>query len=147
MHPGVTPRAEGWYHDPTGRHELRWFSDGTPTKLVRDATYDSTDALSPEERALPATSGPGLVLPERATHLDDRYGPADWWDTSVPQPGEPTLKDIGLSGVAGYELIREIRMINRLGQRRPRRFDPVLRFLGFVQFAILLSVILLFIAR
>ena len=28
--------AEGWYVDPFGRHDARWFSDGTPTALVRD---------------------------------------------------------------------------------------------------------------
>ena len=27
---------EGWYLDPFGAHEARWFSDGTPTALVRD---------------------------------------------------------------------------------------------------------------
>ena len=28
---------EGWYRDPFGKHVARWFSDGTPTALVRDA--------------------------------------------------------------------------------------------------------------
>jgi hypothetical protein len=28
--------AEGWYVDPFGSHEARWFSDGAPTNLVRD---------------------------------------------------------------------------------------------------------------
>jgi len=28
---------EGWYKDPFGKHAARWFSDGTPTALVRDA--------------------------------------------------------------------------------------------------------------
>jgi hypothetical protein len=27
---------EGWYLDPFGVHEARWFSDGAPTALVRD---------------------------------------------------------------------------------------------------------------
>ena len=27
--------AEGWYVDPYGLHGARWFSDGTPTALVR----------------------------------------------------------------------------------------------------------------
>lgn len=27
---------EGWYLDPFKIHEARWFSDGTPTALVRD---------------------------------------------------------------------------------------------------------------
>jgi len=28
---------EGWYKDPFGKHAARWFSDGTPTALARDA--------------------------------------------------------------------------------------------------------------
>jgi hypothetical protein len=28
--------AEGWYRDPYGIHQDRWFSAGTPTSLVRD---------------------------------------------------------------------------------------------------------------
>jgi len=28
--------AEGWYVDPFGAHEARWFSAGRPTLLVRD---------------------------------------------------------------------------------------------------------------
>jgi len=28
---------EGWYKDPFGKHAARWFSDGAPTALVRDA--------------------------------------------------------------------------------------------------------------
>jgi hypothetical protein len=35
--------AEGWFLDPYGAHETRWFSDGTPTSLVRDGTVESTD--------------------------------------------------------------------------------------------------------
>jgi hypothetical protein len=29
---------EGWYVDPFGAHAARWFSGGTPTALVRDAS-------------------------------------------------------------------------------------------------------------
>jgi hypothetical protein len=35
--------AEGWYRDPYGAHEDRWFSDGHPTSLVRDAGAESRD--------------------------------------------------------------------------------------------------------
>jgi hypothetical protein len=34
---------EGWYVDPFGRHEARWFSDGSPTALVRDGGAESND--------------------------------------------------------------------------------------------------------
>jgi hypothetical protein len=36
--------AEGWYQDPYGSHEARWFSQGTPTALVRDAGIESHEA-------------------------------------------------------------------------------------------------------
>lgn len=34
---------EGWYQDPAGRHEYRWFSEGVPTDLVMDAHATSRD--------------------------------------------------------------------------------------------------------
>jgi len=34
---------EGWYTDPYGLHEHRWFSDGSPTSLVRDRGETSKD--------------------------------------------------------------------------------------------------------
>jgi hypothetical protein len=35
--------AEGWYGDPYGAHERRWFSAGTPTSLVWDRGSTSRD--------------------------------------------------------------------------------------------------------
>jgi len=40
-------RAEGWYTDPTGAHELRWYSVASPTDLVRDGTIESRDPPAP----------------------------------------------------------------------------------------------------
>jgi len=34
---------EGWYTDPFDRHEARWFSAGTPSRLVRDGAEESYD--------------------------------------------------------------------------------------------------------
>ncbi len=34
---------EGWFKDPYELHQDRWFSDGTPTQLVRDGAVESTD--------------------------------------------------------------------------------------------------------
>jgi hypothetical protein len=36
-------RAQGWHPDPYGRHDDRWFSDGKPTRLVRDQGRESYD--------------------------------------------------------------------------------------------------------
>jgi hypothetical protein len=35
--------AEGWYRDHTGAHELRWYSVGTPTDLVKDGAIECRD--------------------------------------------------------------------------------------------------------
>jgi hypothetical protein len=46
-------RAEGWYYDPYEIHSDRWFSDGQPTKLVRDQGVESRDEPPPWEPPLP----------------------------------------------------------------------------------------------
>jgi hypothetical protein len=38
-----TTQAEGWYLDPFKLHTDRWFSNGEPTKLVRDDGKESYD--------------------------------------------------------------------------------------------------------
>ena len=35
--------AQGWYRDPFGVHEDRYFSDGRPAKLVRDGPAEAYD--------------------------------------------------------------------------------------------------------
>ena len=45
--------AEGWYRDPYEIHEDRWFSDGQPTKLVRDQGVESDDEPPPRAPPLP----------------------------------------------------------------------------------------------
>jgi len=45
---------EGWYSDPYLVHDQRWFSDGTPTILVRDQGTTSKD---------PPHDGPYLEQP------------------------------------------------------------------------------------
>jgi hypothetical protein len=44
--------AQGWFLDPYEVHEDRYFSDGRPTKLVRDGGVESYD-LPPADRELP----------------------------------------------------------------------------------------------
>lgn len=45
-------QREGWYEDPTSRHEWRWFSVGRPTDLVRDGKQKSRDPISIDEARL-----------------------------------------------------------------------------------------------
>ncbi|HVM65139.1 MAG TPA: hypothetical protein VMU14_09785 [Acidimicrobiales bacterium] len=40
----ILDEPEGWYLDPYGVHELRWFSAGKPTGLVRDGGVDGHEA-------------------------------------------------------------------------------------------------------
>ncbi len=47
--------AEGWFTDPFGRHEARWMSDGSPTKLVRDGEEESYDDPPDEEPTVTAS--------------------------------------------------------------------------------------------
>jgi hypothetical protein len=47
---------EGWYTDPYARHEARWLSQGTPTRLVRDGHVEGSD---------PVDDQPFIVAPVR----------------------------------------------------------------------------------
>jgi hypothetical protein len=55
---------EGWFTDPFGRHEARWLSFGTPTKLVRDGGVESYDEPPDEE----TTDVPERIVPEVAAN-------------------------------------------------------------------------------
>jgi hypothetical protein len=45
----IDEHDEGWFTDPYGRHEARWISAGSPTKLVRDGDVESYDEPPDEE--------------------------------------------------------------------------------------------------
>jgi hypothetical protein len=52
--------VQGWYRDPYAIHEDRYFSEGSPTKLVRDGGQESydppPDRPRPEGELVPAES-------------------------------------------------------------------------------------------
>jgi hypothetical protein len=58
----ITATTWGWFRDPYQLHEDRYFSEGNPTKLVRDAGHESFDP--PPNRPLP---GPPVPVPGRAS--------------------------------------------------------------------------------
>jgi hypothetical protein len=58
-------KAQGWYRDPYGVHEDRYFSDGKPTKLVRDGGAESYDPPPPR---------PPDVEPDEMTPRPPVYG-------------------------------------------------------------------------
>jgi hypothetical protein len=39
---------EGWYTDPYQRHDARWMSQGSPTRLVRDGDTEGSDPMDDE---------------------------------------------------------------------------------------------------
>jgi hypothetical protein len=47
----TTSLAQGWYRDPYGIHQDRYFSAGTATKLVRDGGREAYDTVP--DRPLP----------------------------------------------------------------------------------------------
>jgi hypothetical protein len=63
----VVEREEDWYTDPFERHEARWMSDGTPTKLARDAGVESYDDPPDEE----PSHTPTRVQEEQAANGSD----------------------------------------------------------------------------
>ena len=65
-------RAEGWYRDPYLLHDDRWFSDGKPTRLVRDKAVESYD--DPPSGDLPAELVP--VAEGRADNSDTKRADA-----------------------------------------------------------------------
>jgi len=65
--------AEGWYRDPYGLHEERWYSNGTATSLVRDGRVESKDAPPPHpaSRALVRKETNSSVGPDDLRRADD----------------------------------------------------------------------------
>jgi hypothetical protein len=75
-------REEGWYRDPYGLHTDRWFSDGRPTKLVRDEraeSYDDPPPGDPPRPLVPVPIGPSdnsdTKRADTAAHGDQAYDP------------------------------------------------------------------------
>ena len=76
-------RAQGWYRDPYGVHEDRYFSAGTPTKLVRDNGQESYDPLPdcplPDGDLIPAQSAGSEAEPWSDLERADQPEPTPVW--------------------------------------------------------------------
>jgi hypothetical protein len=76
-------KTQGWYRDPFGLHEDRYFTEGFATKLVRDGGRESYD-LPPdlpvfEEELIPIRKGKvGAVLRRRSRARDYGGGSAEF---------------------------------------------------------------------
>jgi hypothetical protein len=64
--------AEGWYRDPYGIHQDRWFSAGTPTSLVRDQGSEGHD----DPPGYPP-AGPPVEIPDTDRFPEDDLRRAD----------------------------------------------------------------------
>jgi hypothetical protein len=56
--------AEGWFKDPFAVHGARWFSDGTPTDLVKDGSSEMSDP--PPDRPITTSLEPVPGSPDPA---------------------------------------------------------------------------------
>jgi uncharacterized membrane protein len=87
---------QGWFVAPFGVHELRWFSQGSPTALVRDGRTETTDP-PPEESVpgppvrstVPSRPGPAGSDPKGADNRDRDVQP----DGPVDVTGSPARTD------------------------------------------------------
>jgi hypothetical protein len=88
--------AEGWYLDPFGSHETRWFSDGKPTALVRDGDVESHDP--PPAGAAGSSTHPEEIPAEGAADGADliRAG-----DEPARSPGDAAFEAEFESGPGG----------------------------------------------
>jgi hypothetical protein len=66
------PPPEGWYRDPYGLHQDRWFSAGTPTSLVRDGGTEGHD----DPPGYPP-AGPPAEIPDNDRFAQDDLRRAD----------------------------------------------------------------------
>ena len=79
--------AEGWYRDPYGLHDDRWFSDGRPTNLVRDQGIESRDEPPQTEPPLPLVP---VAANQRSQGQDLlRADEAEWESEYKIETGEP----------------------------------------------------------
>jgi hypothetical protein len=97
-----SPAAEGWYRDPYGIHQDRWFSAGTPTSLVRDQGTEGRD--DPPGYPPP---GPPAEIPETDQFPGDDFRRADEAEADIGHGGRQAAFDEALGaemrGFSGNE--------------------------------------------
>jgi len=89
---------EGWYRDPFGLHEARWFSDGTPTALVRDGRAESRDD--------PPSShyeGPVEPIEDEGESSPDDLRRADDGQSDRPLDEEARIWEVGLGETSALD--------------------------------------------
>jgi hypothetical protein len=91
----MTVASEGWYRDPYGRHEDRWFSAGRPTSLVRDDNHESRDEpppydppTAPEPIPEPVGDNTDLLRADKETRKDQNITPREIAQQLIDRSGE-----------------------------------------------------------
>jgi hypothetical protein len=101
----VSGEAQGWYQDPSGLHDARYFSAGHPTRLVRDGNVESYDEPPPgmDGKAGPVTAG--RPLGPTAAAASDQGAPVP-----VPAPA-PVPPDADVVGVRRRRRARALAIV------------------------------------
>lgn len=89
---------EGWYTDPFERHEARWLSDGTPTKLVRDDGVTSYDE-PPDE--------PPTLTPVRIEVDPDTSNGSDLLRADAAEAGDQSF-DAARATMAEFDTLGQV---------------------------------------
>lgn len=97
-------RVQGWYPDPYEIHSERWFSDGQPTRLVRDEGVETYDDPPPERPRGQLTPGPP-AYPEPQPEQLRAPGNAGEDGSSDEPPGDRPEQHRGdfVPGMSRYE--------------------------------------------
>ena len=118
---GDTPEEppQGWFADPFDVHEARWFSQGTPTALVRDGCTESQDRAARAD--LDGTSGAGTRPRVGSPRTCRQSGPGHRAGWPIRCPGRSGPDRLGRRvdhGGSGHRPIR------RSARWRPRLQVP-----------------------
>jgi hypothetical protein len=115
----MSEHLEGWCTDPFGRHEARWISARTPTRLVRDGgteSYDEPPDEAPSQVAEPIITVGG---PDSTRRADDAQ--SEYFDRQRAIDAAETGVDVGFNQGYGTPHIWRPAKRRRRGDDRLRR--------------------------
>jgi hypothetical protein len=95
---------QGWHADPFRRHGERYFSAGTPTKLVRDGSVESYDEPPPGPWEPPAGPPQPAVVPsdgaaQAGHHAAGDVAPPRYSAAYAPEPRRRTVAGVFMGTV------------------------------------------------
>jgi hypothetical protein len=116
--PGAEPEKppQGWFVDPFGIHQHRWFSEGRPTALVRDDRTEGQDP--PPAGPVSGRMVPATPPPQAGSSLPGAVGTAAPLPTGGPVgrgAGGPDIDPIDLGGPPTPGRVLRLRLIALAG--------------------------------